>query len=162
MKKKLLEDLKEAMKEKNEIKKNAIQMVRAGILQIEKDKGIELTDEQIIELISKEVKKRKDSIADYEKGGREDLVNQINEEISYLEKYLPKQLTEEEITVIVKQIIAELGDINRFENIKQLNAFCGLDPTIVQSGKSINYNGPISKRGNRNARKILFIKTKRF
>ncbi len=55
------------------------------------------------------------------------------------------------------QIIAELGDINRFDNIKQLNAFCGLDPTIVQSGKSINYNGPISKRGNRNARKILFI-----
>lgn len=55
------------------------------------------------------------------------------------------------------QIIAELGDINRFENIKQLNAFCGLDSTIVQSGKSINYNGPISKRGNRNARKILFI-----
>lgn len=55
------------------------------------------------------------------------------------------------------QIIAELGDINRFENIKQLNAFCGLDPTIIQSGKSINYHGPISKRGNRNARKILFI-----
>ena len=55
------------------------------------------------------------------------------------------------------QIIAELGDINRFENIKQLNAFCGLDPTIVQSGKSINYHGPISKRGNRNIRKILFI-----
>ena len=55
------------------------------------------------------------------------------------------------------QIIAELGDINRFENIKQLNAFCGLDPTIVQSGKSINYHGPISKRRNRNARKILFI-----
>lgn len=55
------------------------------------------------------------------------------------------------------QIIAELGDINRFENIKQLNAFCGLDPTIIQSGKSLNYHGPISKRGNRNARKILFI-----
>lgn len=55
------------------------------------------------------------------------------------------------------QIIAELGDINRFDNIKQLNAFCGLDPTIIQSGKSINYNGPISKRGNRNARKVLFI-----
>ena len=55
------------------------------------------------------------------------------------------------------QIIAELGDINRFDNIKQLNAFCGLDPTIIQSGKSINFHGPISKRGNRNARKILFI-----
>lgn len=53
-------------------------------------------------------------------------------------------------------IIAELKDITRFNNIKQINASCGLDPTIVQSGKSINYHGPISKRGNRYARKILF------
>ena len=109
MKKKLLEDLKEAMKDKNEIKKNAIQMARAGILQIEKDKGIELTDEQIIELIAKEVKKRKDSIADYERGGRDDLVAQIKEEISYLEVYLPKQLTKEEIEEKVKIIIANVG-----------------------------------------------------
>jgi len=109
MKKKLLEDLKEAMKDKNEIKKNAIQMARAGILQIEKEKGIELTDEQIIELIAKEVKKRKDSIADYERGGRDDLVAQIKEEISYLEVYLPKQLTKEEIEEKVKIIIANVG-----------------------------------------------------
>ena len=53
-------------------------------------------------------------------------------------------------------IIAELKDITRFSNIKQINASCGLDPTIVQSGKSINYHGPISKRGNKYARKILF------
>lgn len=53
-------------------------------------------------------------------------------------------------------IIAELKDITRFNNIKQINATCGLDPTIIQSGKSINYHGPISKRGNRYARKILF------
>lgn len=109
MKKKLLEDLKEAMKDKNEIKKNAIQMARAGILQIEKDKGIELTDDQIIELIAKEVKKRKDSITDYEKGGREDLVNQIKEEISYLEVYLPKQLTKEEIQEKLEIIIKNIG-----------------------------------------------------
>lgn len=109
MKEKLLNDLKDAMKEKNEIKKNAIQMVRAGILQIEKDKSIQLDDKQIIELIAKEVKKRKDSIADYEKGGREDLVNQIKEEIKYLEVYLPKQLTKEEIAEIVKKIISQTG-----------------------------------------------------
>ena len=109
MKKRLLDDLKEAMKEKNEIKKNAIQMVRAGILQIEKDKGIELSNEQIVETIAKEVKKRKDSIPDYERGGREDLVKQIKEEISYLEVYLPKQLSREEIATIVKQIIEEIG-----------------------------------------------------
>ena len=53
-------------------------------------------------------------------------------------------------------IIAELKDISRFTNTKQINASCGLDPTIVQSGKSINYHGPISKRGNRYARKVLF------
>ena len=53
-------------------------------------------------------------------------------------------------------IIAELKDITRFNNIKQINASCGLDPTIVQSGKSINYHCPISKRGNRYARKVLF------
>ena len=53
-------------------------------------------------------------------------------------------------------IIAELKDVTRFNNIKQINASCGLDPTIVQSGKSIYYHGPISKRGNRYARKILF------
>lgn len=53
-------------------------------------------------------------------------------------------------------IIAKLKDITRFNNIKQINASCGLDPTIIQSGKSINYHGPISKRENRYARKLLF------
>ena len=54
-------------------------------------------------------------------------------------------------------IIAELGDINRFNNIKELTAYCGLDPSIKQSGKSINIHGPISKSGNKYMRKILFI-----
>ena len=54
-------------------------------------------------------------------------------------------------------IIAELGDINRFNNIKELTAYCGLDPSIKQSGKSINFNGPISKSGNKYMRKILYI-----
>ena len=72
LKEKLLEDLKNSMKEKNVIRKNVIQMVRAAILQVEKDKQIEVTDDQIIEIIAKETKKRKDSIADYEKSGRQD------------------------------------------------------------------------------------------
>ena len=53
-------------------------------------------------------------------------------------------------------LVAELKDIRRFDNIKKLTASCGLDPTIVQSGKTINYHGPISKRGSRNARYVLF------
>ena len=57
---------------------------------------------------------------------------------------------------LASSLIAELKDIRRFENHKKLIAYCGFDPTIIQSGKSIHYNGPISKRGNSTARKILF------
>ena len=109
LKEKLLEDLKLAMKEKDEIKKNTVQMVRAAILQIEKDKAIEVTDEQIIDIIAKEVKKRKDAALDFEKSGREDLIEKNKQEIDILATYLPKQLTKEEIELIVKDIIAELN-----------------------------------------------------
>ena len=109
LKEKLLEDLKTAMKDKNIIRKNVVQMVRAAILQVEKDKQIEVTDEQITEIIAKEAKKRRDSIADYEKSGRQDLLDQIKEEITILEEYLPKQLSVEEIEVAVKEIINETG-----------------------------------------------------
>lgn len=109
LKEKLLEDLKNSMKEKNETRKNTIQMVRAAILQVEKDNGITLEDDKIIEIIAKETKKRKDSLGDYEKSGREDLIAQVKEEINILQEYLPKQLSKEEIQVIVKQIIEEVG-----------------------------------------------------
>ena len=109
LKEKLLEDLKEAMKDKNLIRKNTIQMIRAAILQVEKDKQIELTEEQVIEIIAKESKKRKDAAADFQSSGREDLINQNNEEIAILSEYLPKQLSVEEIEEIVKKVIAETG-----------------------------------------------------
>lgn len=109
LKEKLLEDLKNAMKEKNVNKKNAVQMVRTAILQIEKDKCIEVNDEQIIDIIAKEVKKRKDSLVDYEKAERADLINQINEEIKVLEAYLPEQLSDEELEKEIKNIVEEVG-----------------------------------------------------
>mgnify|MGYP001037264358 FL=1 len=109
IKEKLLEDLKESMKDKNVTRKNVVQMVRAAVLQVEKDKQIEVTDEQIVEIIAKEAKKRKDSIADYEKSRRQDLLDQIHEEISILEEYLPEQLSIEEVEAKVKEIITELG-----------------------------------------------------
>lgn len=108
LKEQLLEDLKNAMKEKDEIRKNAVQMVRAAILQVEKDNGISLEDDKIIEIIAKEVKKRKDSIEDYKKGERQDLVAQIETEIEILSKYLPKQLSKEEIKKVVEQVIKEV------------------------------------------------------
>lgn len=109
LKEKLLEDLKASMKEKNVNRKNTVQMVRASILQVEKDKKIELNDDQILEVIAKEFKKRNDSLADYEKSGREDLINQIKEEMAVLEEYLPKKLSEEELTEKIKVIISNVG-----------------------------------------------------
>ncbi len=109
LKEKLLEDMKVSMRDKKIIRKNVIQMVRAAILQVEKDKQTELNDEQITEIIAKESKKRKDSLADYEKSGRQDLIDQINEEIEILSEYLPKPLTTEEIEKIVEEVIALTG-----------------------------------------------------
>lgn len=109
LKEKLMEDLKEAMKEKEILRKNVVQMIRASILQVEKDKQIELNDDQILEIIAKEAKKRKESLADYEKSGREDLINQIKEEIKIINKYLPEQMGKEEIEKIVEDIIKETG-----------------------------------------------------
>ena len=109
LKEKLLEDLKQCMKEKNDLRKNVIQMVRAGILQIEKDKQIELDDNQIIDVIAKESKKRKDSLPDYEKSGRQELIDGVKKEIEILAEYLPKPLSAEELEKIVEQVINDVG-----------------------------------------------------
>ena len=109
LKEKLLEDLKNCMKDKNVVRKNVIQMVRAAILQVEKDNGITLDDNQIIDIIAKESKKRKDSLEDYEKSGSEDLINELKEEINILAEYLPKQLSMEEVEKIVKEVIEAEG-----------------------------------------------------
>lgn len=109
LKEKLMEDLKNSMKTKNEIRKNTVQMVRAAILQIEKDKGIQVEDDKILDIIAKEVKSKKDVLKDFEKAGREDLINQTNQEIEILQEYLPKQLSREEIKTEVEKIISQIG-----------------------------------------------------
>ena len=109
LKEKLLEDLKNSMKEKSVVRKNVVQMIRAAILQKEKDNQIELSDEEIMQIIAKEAKTRKDALPDYEKSGREDLIKEVKEEIAIIEEYLPKQLTKEEILPIIQEIINKTG-----------------------------------------------------
>ncbi|CDD36925.1 gatB/Yqey domain protein [Clostridium sp. CAG:356] len=109
LKEKLMEDLKESMKTKDTVRKNAVQMVRASILQIEKDKGIEVEDEKIIDIIAKEVKTKKDALKDFEKAERQDLIDLTNREIEILQEYLPKQLSRDEVKAEVQKIISEIG-----------------------------------------------------
>lgn len=109
LKEQLMEDFKNAMKEKNELKKNTIMMVRSAILQVEKDTQKELSENEIIEIIAKELKKRKESVADIERSGRADLLANINEEIAIIKAYLPEELSKEEIEKIIVETIAEVG-----------------------------------------------------
>ena len=108
-KEKLLEDLKVSMRDKNVVRKNTVQMIRAAILQIEKDTGNVVDDAKIIDIIAKEMKKKKDAMADFEKAERQDLIDQTNEEMKVLEEYLPKQLSKEEIKEIVSKVISDVG-----------------------------------------------------
>ena len=137
LKEKLMDDLKQSMKEKNVLRKNVVQMIRAAILQVEKDKQIQLDDNQILEIIAKESKKRKDSLTDYEKSGREDLIKQVKDEIAIIGEYLPKELTKEEVEEIVKQVIQEVGA----ESMKDMGAVMrGAKEKIgpAADGKTIN------------------------
>lgn len=109
LKDQLLEDLKNAMKDKEVLKKNTVQMVRAAILQVEKDNKITLDDDGILEIIAKELKKRRDVLPEYEKSGRQDLIESLNAEAEILLQYLPTQLTEAELEVIIKQAIEDTG-----------------------------------------------------
>ena len=137
LKEKLLEDMKIAMRDKNTIRKNVIQMVRSAILQVEKDKQIELTEDQIIEIIAKESKRRKDSLPDYEKSGRQDLIDEINQEIEILAEYLPKPLSREEIEKIVEEVIKETGASSMKEmGIVMKEAKAKIGPAA--DGKAIN------------------------
>ncbi|MBR3281200.1 MAG: GatB/YqeY domain-containing protein [Clostridia bacterium] len=109
LKEKLMEDLKESMKNHDEVKKNTITMIRAAVKQIEVDKRVELEDNDIIDIISKEAKKRKDALSEFEKAGREDLIAQTNEELAIIKEYLPEELSTEELTKIIEETIAEVG-----------------------------------------------------
>ena len=97
------------MKEKDVITKNTIQMIRAAILQTEKDKQIELVDNGLLEIINKQVKQKNDALEQFEKADRQDLVEQTKLEINILKEYLPKQLSKEEVEQIVVDLSRTLG-----------------------------------------------------
>ena len=102
-------DLKEAMKSGDELRKTAIRMALAAIKNAEIDKIRELTEEEAAEILLREIKQRRDSIADAEKAGRDDIAAQERAELEILEVYLPKQLSREEIETEARAVIEEVG-----------------------------------------------------
>ncbi|MDD2627410.1 MAG: GatB/YqeY domain-containing protein [Clostridia bacterium] len=109
LKQRLQKALKESMQAKDTIKKDTITMLRASILQVEKDDRKELTEEEMSVIVAKEVKKRKEAIPSYEQANRQDIIDNLKREIQILEVYLPQQLTEEEIKIIIDEAIKAVG-----------------------------------------------------
>ncbi len=118
----LVQDLKNAMKDGDSVSKTAIQMARSAVLQVEKDTRVTLDDDGIVEIIAKEVKKRMDTLPDFEKSNRQDLIDNLKAEIEVLKKYLPQQLSEGEIEEIVKEAISSTGATSAKEIGKVMQA----------------------------------------
>ena len=109
LKEKLQEDLKSSMRNKDTVRKSVVTLIRASIKQYEVDNRVELGDDEIIDIISKQLKQRTDALEEFAKANREDLVKETESEIEVLKEYLPQQLSEEELNEIVKSTISEVG-----------------------------------------------------
>ena len=109
MKRQIQDDLKQAMKAGDSLKTGALRMLLAALTNKEKEKGEELADEQIQQVIATEAKKRKEAAEAFEKGGKSEMAEQEKKELEILQAYLPEQMGEEEIRKLVKEAIAKTG-----------------------------------------------------
>lgn len=109
LKEKLNEDLKKYMKEKNTLALNTVRLVIAEIKNKEVEKNSEITDEEILQIIRKQIKMREDSIQQFRSANREDLAEKEAQELEILKNYLPEDLTDEELDKIIQETIKELN-----------------------------------------------------
>jgi uncharacterized protein YqeY len=133
----LNEDMKKAMKDGNKFRLQTIRMVRASIKNQEIELRRPLDDNDTLNILSRELKQRRDSLLDFERGGRDDLVSNVKAEIEIITEYLPQQLTEEEVKAIVLQTMQETGASSKADLGKLMGA---LMPKVkgLADGKLVN------------------------
>lgn len=137
LKEQINNDIKTAMKEKNVPLRDALRLLSSAMKQIEVDERKELSDDDIIKIIQKQVKQRQDAMAQYREAGREDLYEQEAAEAAIFETYLPKQLSDDELKAAVAAIIAETGA----ETMKDIGRVMGAASKTLGAtadGKRIN------------------------
>ena len=137
LKTKLQDDLKEAMKNKDAFKRDAIRFLMSALKQIEVDERKELSDEDIMKIIQKSLKQREDAISAFQEAGRNDLVEKETAEASLLKSYLPQQLSDDELKAIIQKHIAALG-ISSMKEIGKLMPVILSECAGVADGKRIN------------------------
>ncbi len=144
LKEQLKADLKEAMRAKEIEKRDSIRAINTMIKQVEVDQRIELDDAEIIKLIQRGIKQREEAIAQYKEAGRDDLSQKEQQQIDIFSLYLPKQLSDEELEAVIKQIIEEVGATSMKDMGKIMN------PAKEKIGGSAD-----GKRINETVKKIL-------
>lgn len=144
LKEQINNDIKTAMKEKNVELRDALRLLSSAMKQIEVDERKELSDEDIIKIIQKQVKQRNDAMSQYRDAGREDLYEKEAAEAAIFETYLPKQLTDDELEAAIRAIIAQTGA----ETMKDIGRVMGA------ASKSLGAQAD-GKRINECAKKLL-------
>ena len=139
LKDQLVADYKEAMKSKDTVKKNTVNMVRAAIKQHEVDQRVELEDDaDIIRIIKKQVKMRADALADFAKAGRDDMVDAYRKEIEILQGYLPEEMSAEQIAEKVKEVADRLGIEGGMKNMGTLMKAAMAELKDAADGSAVN------------------------
>jgi uncharacterized protein YqeY len=118
----LNEDMKQAMKSQDKFRLSVIRMIRSAIKNVEIDQRKTLDDSEVLDILSREIKQRRDSLLEFEKAGRDDLAVTVKAEIDVIAVYLPQQLTEEEVKEIVQQTISEVGASSKADMGKVMSA----------------------------------------
>lgn len=133
----LNEDMKQAMKSQDKFKLSVIRMVRSTIKNSEIDLKRPLDDNEVLDVLTREIKQRKDSLQEFSKAGREDLADNLSAELVILAEYMPQQLSEEEVKAIVQQTIQQIGASSKADMGKVMTA---LMPQVKgrADGKIIN------------------------
>ena len=133
----LLKDFKKYLIAKDTVKKNTVQILRAEILNKSKELHRDISDEEILEIIAKQIKQKKDSMADFKKAERQDLIDQTCEEINTLEQYMPKSLSIKELAVIVRETASEINAVDK-KDIERLMKEVKQQVGVRADGKTIS------------------------
>ena len=141
MRERILNDLKEAMKTQDKTTLAVIRMVKGAMQMEELNKKKELDDDEVIALIAKQIKTRKESIVEFEKGNRQDLIDATNTEIEILNKYMPEQLSEEEVNNIIDEIFTEVKP----ESMRDMGKIMGLANSKLKGRADMSYVSSIIK-----------------
>ncbi len=131
------DDIKAAMKAKDVDKRNALRLLDSAMKQIEVDERRELSDDDVIAIISKQIKQRNDAASQYKNASREDLMQKELDEIAYYQPYLPAQLNDEELKTALEKIIAQLNA----QSMKDMGKVMGMAKSTIGTkadGKRIN------------------------